>query len=70
MPEAFLTELAAVLTTALITVIELALGLVPPEYEEVAAAALRLIAALLGSVLVVRAYMVARASARAKGYLF
>lgn len=67
-PDSFLTELAAVITTALITVIELALGLIPPEFEPVAAAILRLIAALLGAILVVRAYLVARASAQAHGF--
>jgi len=69
-PDSFVTELAAVITTALITVIELALGLIPAEFEPVAAAILRLIAVLLGTILVVRAYLVARASAQARGFRF
>jgi hypothetical protein len=69
-PDAFVTELAAVITTALITVIELALGLIPVEFEPVAAAILRLIAVLLGTILVARAYLVARASAQARGFRF
>jgi hypothetical protein len=69
-PEEWLTELAGVLTTALIAVIELALGLIPPEFDAVVAAVLNLIAILIGTIFVVRAYMIVRLSARARGLRF
>lgn len=69
-PDAWLTELAGVITTAVIAVIELALGLIPAEFEAIAAAVLQLIVVLLGAVVVIRVYLVAKASARAHGFRF
>lgn len=59
----WLTELAGIVTTALVAVIELALGLIPLQFEAVATAILRLIAVLLGGILVVRAYLLVRKNA-------
>lgn len=69
-PDAWLTELAGVLTTGLITVIELVLGLVPGEFEAVAQAVLQLIAVLLGAIFVIRAYLAARHSVAVRGIRF
>lgn len=69
-PDAWLTELAGVITTAVITVFELLLGLVPVEFEPIAVAILQLIAVLAGTILVVRAYLVARATSHARGFRF
>lgn len=69
-PDQFLTELAAVITTALITAIELALGLIPPQFEMVAAAILQLIAVLLGGILVVNGYRVLKSATLARGLRF
>jgi hypothetical protein len=69
-PDQWLMELAAAITTALITVIELALGLVPPEFEAVAVAILNLIAVLIGSILVVNIWRILKAAARESGLRF
>ena len=59
-PDAALSEIAAAITTALLTVIGVALGLIPLEFEAVATAVLNLIAILLGGVIVVNGYAKAR----------
>lgn len=69
-PEQALTELAAVITTAVVGVIEVLLGLVPPEFSAVGAAILQLIVVLLGSVFVIRAYLTVRHSADLRGIRF
>jgi hypothetical protein len=69
-PDDWLTELAGVITTAVISIIELALGLIPPEFDAVVAAALNLIAVLLGTIFAARAYLIVRHSARARGLRF
>lgn len=61
-PEQFVTELAAVISTALIAIIELALGLIPSEFDSIVAAILQLIVVLLGAVTVARLYVVVWAS--------
>ena len=66
-PDRIVTELAGIITTAVVAVIELALVFIPPEFEAVAAAVLQLIVVLLGSVLAVRAYLVVKHSAQARG---
>jgi hypothetical protein len=62
LPEANLSEIAAAVTTALIVAIQAFLGLIPPEFEAVASAVLRLIVLLLGMVVVFRGYQKARAN--------
>lgn len=69
-PDEWLTELASVITTAVISVIELALGLIPPEFDAIVAAVLNLIVVLLGTVFVARAYLIVRHSAKARGLRF
>jgi hypothetical protein len=68
-PDQFITEVAAVIAGAVIAAIELALGLIPAEFETIAAAVLRLIAVLLGSVLVLRAYLLSHGHAKQRGLL-
>ena len=60
LPDAALSEIAAAITTALLTVIGVVLGLVPLEFEAVATAILNLLAILLGGVVVVNGYVKAR----------
>ena len=55
-----LTFMEVIVYTALLTVIGVALGLIPLEFEEVANAILNLIAILLGGVVVVNGYIKAR----------
>src|SRR5215216_5611581 len=69
-PEETLTEIAVAVSTALVTVIELGLGLIPPEFEAVATAVLNLIAVLLGTIFVVRTYLIAREHARVRDITF
>lgn len=63
----WLIELAGLITAFIIAVIELALGLVPMQFEMVVVAVLKLIAVLLGSVLVVNGYRLVRSSMLARG---
>jgi uncharacterized membrane protein YjjP (DUF1212 family) len=65
LPEAALSEIAAAVTTALFVVIGALLGLIPPEFEAIATAALTLLAVLLGTVVVVNSYL----KARERGFL-
>lgn len=58
-PDEFVMEVAATLTTALITILGLALRLIPVEFEAVATAILNLIVVLLGSLTLVRGLFVA-----------
>lgn len=69
-PDAVLTELAGVITTALLAGIGILLGLIPAQFEAVATAILQLIAVLVGTILVVRAYLVARHAAQVRGFRF
>jgi hypothetical protein len=66
-PDAYISEVAAVITTAIITIIELSLGLIPGEFEMVVAAVLRLIAILLGMVFAANGYRLFRALLHARG---
>ena len=59
-PDENLSEIAAAITTALITVIGILLGLIPVDFEAIATATLRLLAVLLGSVIVINGYLRAR----------
>lgn len=69
-PEEWLTEIAGAITTALVTIIELALGLIPPQFDAIVTLVLQLIALLLGSILVARAYLLVRAHAQVQGVRF
>lgn len=69
-PDQFLTEVSAVITTALVSVIELALGLIPLSFEAVAAAVLNLIAVLLGGVVVVNGYRLLKSAVIQRGIKF
>lgn len=69
-PDQFLTEVSAVITTALVSVIELALGLIPYSFEAVAAAVLNLIAVLLGGVVVVNGYRLLKSAVIQRGIRF
>jgi hypothetical protein len=69
-PDEWLTEVAGVLTTAIVTLIQLALGLIPPEFHFIAQAVLQLIAVLLGGILTLRVYLLAKASATVRGIRF
>lgn len=60
LPEDKLSEIAAAVTTAILTTIGALLGLIPPEFAAVATAALNLLAVLLGGVIVVNGYLKAR----------
>lgn len=66
-PDAFVSEIAIAVTTALITGIELALGLIPLEFEALAAQILQLIVILLGMVLAANGYRLARTSLHDRG---
>ncbi len=69
-PDAWATELAGVITTAVVAVFELALGLIPARFEAIAAAILQLIVVLLGAVVAVRVYLLARSHSQARGIRF
>jgi hypothetical protein len=60
LPDAALSEISAAITTALLTIIGIVLGLIPLELEAVATAILNLLAILLGGVVVVNGYVKAR----------
>lgn len=66
--DSFVTELAAIITTAVLALLQLLLGLIPPQFEAVADAVLKLLVVLLGSVFIVRAYMLAHKHAKAQGF--
>lgn len=68
-PEQIVTEVAGIVTAFAIAMVEVVLGLIPQQWEPVAASFLQLVVVLLGSVLVIRAYTVAHAAvmARKKG---
>lgn len=53
-------EVAAGVSAALLSLVGAFLGLIPPEFEAVASAALSLLAILLGMVFVARAYVAQR----------
>lgn len=67
-PDRIVTELATIISAALIAVIELALGLIPFEFEGIAAAVLQLLVVLLGGVTVLRVYFVVRHAAQVRGF--
>lgn len=69
-PEAFLTELAAVLTAFLVAIINLLLGLIPLQWEAIATAILQAIAILLGGIFGLRVYLLARSAVLARGIRF
>lgn len=66
-PDAWVSELAVVISTALIAGVEMLLGLIPLEFEAVAAQVLQLIVILLGMVLAANGYRLARASLHDRG---
>ncbi len=68
-PEQIVSEIASIVTAFVIALVEAGLGLIPGEWEAVAASFLQLVVVLLGSVLAIRAYTVAHAAvmARKKG---
>ena len=58
-PDEWVMEIAATITTALITILGVLLRLIPLEFESVATAILNLIVVLLGSLTLVRGLFVA-----------
>lgn len=68
-PDAFRVELAGLITTFLVTVINLALGLIPLQWEAIAQGILNLIAVLVGMVIAVRAYLLVKVAAAKQGIL-
>lgn len=60
LPEDKLSEIAAMVTTVILTTIGALLGLIPPEFAAVATAILNLLGVLLGGVIVVNGYLKAR----------
>jgi hypothetical protein len=66
-PDQWLTELAGAITAAIITLIQLLLGLIPSQFDAIVAAVLQLIVVLLGGVLLINGYRLMKHSLRAKG---
>lgn len=69
-PDELLIEIAGAITVALVTIINLLLGLIPFQFEAIAMAILNLIAILLGAVFVVNGWRVLKAAAYQFGILF
>jgi hypothetical protein len=66
-PDKYISEIAAAISTALITVIGVLLGMIPPEFEALANSILSLIVVLLGMVFAVNAYRMVRHNLHARG---